>query len=192
MREDYAIVLDYLPNGYASSFKKEPVVQALGEKYFSLLELVARPGISINLGDKIYIGAEKREQVQFIKGKLEYRTLTATARNELKDILDVIVAEREAEFVNFFNKAGSVTVRQHTLELIPNIGKKHMWDIINEREKKPFESYKDIADRVKLMPDPKRVIVERIIEELQGYEKHYLFIKSLPKNAVTKRGGRYR
>ena len=181
MREDAAIVLDYLPNGYASSFKKEPIVQALGPKYLSLLELVARPDVKININESIYIGPDKRERVKFIKGRLEYQKLTATARNELKINLERIVDEKEEFFVNFFNKAGSITVRQHSLELIPNIGKKHMKGILEEREKKPFENFKDITDRIKLMPDPKRVIIERIIEEMHGVEKYYLFVRPISK-----------
>jgi putative nucleotide binding protein len=52
-----------------------------------------------------------------------------------------------------------------------------MWDIINQREKKPFENFKDISTRINLMPDPIRVITERIIEELQGKSKYHLFIR---------------
>lgn len=183
MREDYAIVLDYLPQGYAGSFKKEPTVQAIGEQYFALLELVPRPEAKISLNDRLYIGPDKRDAVQYIKGRLEFARLTATARNELKAFIDRIVTEREPDFINFFNKAGAITLRQHSLELLPNIGKKHMTAILDEREKKPFESYADLTGRIKLMPDPKRVIAERIMEELQATSKYFLFVKSTPRGA---------
>ena len=62
MREEYAIVLDFLTTGYASSFKKEPIAQALGIEHFSLLELVARPDVKILLREKVYIGQDKREK----------------------------------------------------------------------------------------------------------------------------------
>jgi len=177
MREDSAIVLDFLPNGYVSSFRKEPVVQALGPKYLALLELVARDEASISIGEEVYIGPEKRDKIKFIKGRLDYQKLTATARSELKANLEKIVADKEEFFVNFFNKAGPITVRQHSLELLPGIGKKHMKEILKEREVKPFESFKDIVDRINLMPDPKRLIVDRIIQEMMGGEKHYLFVR---------------
>jgi len=182
MREDTAIVLDFLPNGYVSSFKKEPVIQALGPKYLSLLELVARDEVTVAIGEEVYIGPEKREKVKFIRGRLDYQKLTATARNELKSNLEKIVSEKEDFFVNFFNKAGPITVRQHSLELLPGIGKKHMKEILSEREKKPFESFKEIVERIHLMPDPKRLIVDRIIEEMNGAEKHYLFVRPAVKN----------
>jgi len=176
-REDYAIVLDYLQKGYADSFRKESIAQALGETYFSLLELIPRPGSALLLRERIYIGADKRDKVQFIKGRLPFDKLTVTAKNELNFIIDALVKKNEPKYIEFFNKAGPISVRQHSLELLPNIGKKHMWDIINEREKKPFESFKDIAGRINLMPDPARVVTERIMEELKGESKYYLFIR---------------
>lgn len=176
-REEYAIILDYLPGGYAGSYKQEPVAQALGESFFSLLELVPRENTTLVSRERVYIGADKREKIQFIKGRLTYDRLTITGRSEISSVVEDLVRKNEAKYVNFFNKAGPVTVRQHTLELLPNIGKKHMWDLINEREKKPFESFKNICDRVNLMPDPARVITERIIEELEGRSKYYLFTR---------------
>lgn len=193
MRENHAIILDYLPQGYASSFKKEPIAQALGEEFFSLLELIMRSEEKISLRDRIYIGPDKREKVQYIKGRVPYEKLTVTARNELKNILEEMVTKDEKKYVGFFNTTGPLSVRRHSLELLPNIGKKHMWDIIAEREKKPFESFKDLANRIKLMPDPHRVVVERILEELKGDTKYFLFVKSHPRpEGLQSRGGRDR
>lgn len=177
LKEDWAIVLDYLPAGYADSFKKEPIVQALGESYFTLLELIPRPDAQMRSHERIYIGIDKRDKIQFIKGRLLYERLTTSAKNELQSVVEEMVKASEAKYVTFFNKAGAITVRQHSLELLPSIGKKHMWDLINEREKKPFESFQDIRDRIKLMPDPVRVITERIMEELEGKAKYFIFIR---------------
>jgi putative nucleotide binding protein len=177
VKEEYVIALDYLPNGYASSFKKEPVVQAVGELYFSLLELVAKPGAKIAVRERVYVGPEKREKVQFIKGRLEFSRLTACARNELRQIVEEMVQKREPEFVNFFNNAQPITPRMHTLELIPGIGKKYMWDILNSREKKPYESFEDLQSRVSI-PNPAKLIVKRVIEELSSDTKYRLFTRS--------------
>ncbi len=177
MKEEYAIVLDFLPYGYAASFKKEPVVQAIGENTFALLELIAKPSVSISLREKVYIGPEFREKIKYVKRRLNYNGLTATAKNELPEVVKELVQQNEEKFVEFFNKAGPVTVRLHSLELLPNIGKKHMWAIIEEREKKPFESFKDIVERIPLMPDPVKIITQRILEELQGNTKYRLFVR---------------
>jgi len=62
------------------------------------------------------------------------------------------------------------------LEILPGIGKKHMWDIINVRKEKPFESFEDIKNRIKLIPDPKHAIIKRILEELENKDKYHLFV----------------
>ena len=84
MKEDYAIVLDFLPTGYPDSYKREPIAQVLGEKEFSLLEVVPREDIKLEIGDKVYIGADKREKIRFIKGRMEYNRLTTTGKRELE------------------------------------------------------------------------------------------------------------
>ena len=64
----------------------------------------------------------------------------------------------------------------HQIELLPGLGKKHMWEIIEERKVEPFKDFEDIKKRVKLMPDPKKIIISRIISEITGDEKHHLFV----------------
>ena len=66
-------------------------------------------------------------------------------------------------------------MRRHQIELLPGIGKKHMNEILEEREKAPFTSFKDIKERVKLIPDPEKAVIKRILQELQGEEKYSLF-----------------
>jgi putative nucleotide binding protein len=60
--------------------------------------------------------------------------------------------------------------------LLPGLGKKHMWEIVEQRKDKDFESFADIKKRVKLMPDPKKAIIKRILDELNGKEKHRIFV----------------
>lgn len=177
MKENYAIVLEYLPQGYADSFRKEPVIQAVGEEFFSLLELIPKPDQSVTLRERVYVGMDKREKIQSVHGRLAYDSLTNTAKNELEAVVRGIVEKNEAKYLNFFNKAGPISIRMHSLELLPNIGKKHAGDILKEREKKQFESFKEMAGRINLLPDPARVIAERIIEELRGNSKYYLFVR---------------
>ncbi len=176
-KEDYAIVLDFLPTGYPSAYSNEPIAQAVGTKYFTLLELVARPGVNLLLQQKVYIGPDERKEIMRIKGRLNYSKLTHTAQQELETAIEKIIKEDEQRFISFFNKAGSITIRMHSLELLPGIGKKHMEDILSEREKKPFESFEDLTNRVKLIPDPIRLLKERIIKEIKGEAKYYIFAR---------------
>jgi putative nucleotide binding protein len=179
-KEEYAIVLDFLQYGYADdtrpSHQKTPIVQALGKTNFTLLELVSKRGVVLQPHDDIYIGDGKRDQIHHIKGRLQFSRLTATARSELPPLIDELVLKSEKQFLEFFNKAQPLTTRMHQLELLPGLGKKHMWEIIKARKEKPFESFEDIRARVKLMPDPKTVVAKRILAELEGKEKHKIFV----------------
>jgi putative nucleotide binding protein len=85
--------------------------------------------------------------------------------------------KNEQRFVLFFNKAGPINTRRHQLELLPGVGKKHMLEILDKREEKQFDNFADIKARVSLLPDPEKIIQKRIMLELEGNEKYYLFVK---------------
>lgn len=180
-REEYAIILDFLPNGYPfdtrPSFKKTPIAQAIGKKYFSLLELVPKRDVFLQLHEEVYIGEGKRDKIHHIIGKIPSDKLTATAKEELKHVIEEAVTKNEKQFLDFFNNAQSLTTRMHQIELLPGLGKKHMWEILDERKEKPFESFEDLKKRVKLMPDPKTAVIKRILKELTGNEKHCIFVR---------------
>ena len=175
MKEENVTILDYLSRGYSSSYTGEPIAQSVGMAFFTLLELVPREKVSLKLGQEVYIGAGEREEIKFIKGRMSYDALTHTARAELPRAVEDIIKKKEDMVVSFFNKAGSISIRKHSLELLPSIGKEHAKHIIETREQKPFESFEDISKRVRLMPNPVRVVQERVIEELKGDAKYYLF-----------------
>jgi putative nucleotide binding protein len=178
-KEETAIVLDFLTNGYPfdnrPSHIKTPVVQAIGKKRFTLLELCPKKGIFLQPSEEVYIGEGKRDKIHHILGRLQYDKMTNTALSTLELTLKELVKAREADFVEFFNKAQPITIRMHQLELLPGLGKKHMTAIIEERDKEPFKSFDDLKSRVKLIPDPEKIVTRRILLEMEGKEKHRIF-----------------
>jgi putative nucleotide binding protein len=179
VKDEYIIVLDFLPSGKPSDRRAEPLVQGLGEKFFNLLEVVVKENLQVKPKEKLYIGEGKREEVKYIKGRANYNELTTYAKDMLEETINEIVAKEEKRFADFFNKAGPLTTRFHSLELLQGIGKKHLWAIIEERKKKPFESFKELQERVEMISDPKKMIVRRIIDELEGKDRHRLFVGSM-------------
>jgi len=179
-KEESAVVLDFLPHGYPfdprPSHRKSSIVQAIGKNHFTLLELVPKKDVFLQPLAEVYIGEGKRDQIHHIVGKLPVDKLTATAKTELEFVVKDLVHKSEQRFVDFLNKAQPLTTRMHQLELLPGVGKKHMWEIIEVREKQPFKSFADIKARVKLMPDPEKAIIKRILAELEGTEKHRVFV----------------
>lgn len=178
-KEELAIILDFLPNGHPMDtrpmFKKTPIAQALGKKHFILLELIPKKGINLQPNEEVYIGEGKRDKIHHILGKILINKLTETAKIELNFTIETLVAKDEKKFVEFFNQAGPISTRRHQLELLPGVGQKHMWEILEARKEKPFTSFDDVKNRVKLIPDPKKLIVKRIIEEINESDKFKLF-----------------
>lgn len=175
-KEEYAIVLDYLPNGYPLERKMMPIAQAIGELNLTLLELVPRRGVSLETGERVYIGEGKRDKIYYILGRLDKEKLSEAAKRQLQEIVARVVKEREARFVDFFNKSDAINKRIHQIELIPGFGKKHMQEILKHRKEKDFASFADMKSRIVNLPDPEKAIEKRIMEELTGEERYKLFV----------------
>lgn len=179
--EDYGLVLDFMPSGRTDERKpahlREPLIQLLGKNFFTLLEAVPNPEVKLKPHDEVYIGKGDRKDIERVKRRIEYNELTAASKAELPVIIEKLIREDPGKFVKFFNEAGPVTSRYHQLELIPGIGKKLMWAIIEAREKKPFEDFNDLTNRVKSMPQPEKVIAKRIEKELKGEDKYRIFVR---------------
>ena len=180
MKEETAIVLDFLPNGYSYDerpmYMKNPVAQAIGKERFILLELVPKKGIHLVPFEEVYIGEGKRDKIHHIMGKINVDKLSATAKSELEFVIKDIIKKDEKKFIEFFNRAQPLSTRMHQLELLPGLGKKHMWQILEVRDEKPFENFTDLKNRVKLLPDPEKAVQKRISQELEGNEKHRIFV----------------
>jgi putative nucleotide binding protein len=182
--EENAYVLDFLAHGKPGTrptgragYRAGALIQCVGDEFFTILEALVREELVIKPGDKVYVGKDSRSEVTYIIGRIGFEELTASAKSELPSVISKIVETREKWFVNFFNTARAITPRMHALELVPGIGKKYMWQVINERERKPFESFADLQKRTEL-PNPVKLITKRVMEELEGDSKYRLFTRA--------------
>lgn len=175
-KEEYAVILDYLPNGYPLERKMMPIAQAIGKKGLTLLELVPRRGVTLEPAEEAYIGEGKRDKIYYILGRLQREKLTEAAKAQLEEFIKKLVQEKEAEFVDFFNKSEAMNKRVHQIELLPSFGKKHMQEIIKQRQEKEFQSFEEMKKRIQNLPDPEKAIEKRIIIELTTMERTNLFV----------------
>jgi putative nucleotide binding protein len=177
IKEEYALVLDFLPYGYTLEGKTMPIAQVIGENNLILLEVFPSKGISLQIDDRIYIGDGKRDKVHFIRGRLLREKLTETAKKILVEFIKSVIERREKDFVSFFNTAEPINTRVHQLELLPGFGKKHKEEILKARENEEFKNFDDIKKRIPSLPDPKKAVEKRIFEELTEIQRHNLFVK---------------
>ncbi|AJW70195.1 DUF655 domain-containing protein [Nitrosopumilus adriaticus] len=176
--EEHAYVLDFNSRGKSSTVRGREgiIVTAIGEDRLTLLEILGIPNSTFEIGEKIYIGKDGRTKVLSVLGKMEYDKISSSAQSELPTVVENIVTNNESKFVEYLNKAQPLTPRIHALELIPGIGKTYMKTMLEEREKKKFESYADLQERVGFK-EPVKHISERIMDEITGESRMNLFVK---------------
>jgi putative nucleotide binding protein len=172
-----AVVLDYLPHGRADDdrpqYQKPPLAYAIAEDDFRLYEVTFEDDADVGIGDRIVVApAEERVDIDRLR-TVEYGDISSGAQSELEYVVEDVVEENERRFVDFYNDAQPITLRLHQLNLLPGIGKKLRNTILDERKRKPFESFEDLEDRVAGLHDPKEVLVERVIEELREDDLKY-------------------
>jgi putative nucleotide binding protein len=180
--EEYAYILDFLPHGRPgisrTSHSASGVIQMLGESYFTILEATPKRNVNYNIRDRIFVGKGDRALVNHILGRIRHDELTSSAKVELPQVIEIIVADNEWRFINFINNSHPLTPRMHSLELIPGIGKRIMFQILDLRERKLFESFEDLKNRVNLT-DPIKLISRRIHSELSEEQKYYIFTRPI-------------
>lgn len=178
--ENYAYILDYLPNGRQTprGFQREPVALAVGVDELKLFEVIPKPSARLAPGERIAlvpVGGTP-SPIDHVRRRIGYDELTTSARTELTSALEQIVRGDAPRYLRFFNEAPSVSRRFHLLELLPGIGKKTMQAILEERRRAPFKSFEEIETRLHLK-GPERLIVGRIEQELSGVDdKYHLFV----------------
>ena len=176
--EEYAYVLDFNPRGKSTTVRGREgiIVTAIGEDRLTLLEILGVPNSTFEIGERIYIGKEGRTKVLSVLGKMEYDRISSSSQSELNAVVENIVTINESKFVEYLNNAQPLTPRIHALELITGIGKTYMKMMLEEREKKKFESYQDLQERVGFK-DPIKHISERIMDEITGESRMNLFVQ---------------
>ncbi|WNY28800.1 hypothetical protein MmiEs2_10080 [Methanimicrococcus stummii] len=178
-REEWVWVLDYLPYGRETDnrpvYQKKPLIHALGDNKLILMELIPIEGKIPPLHIKTHIGGKDEEYVERVKSRIPYDDLSHGAKLELPLVLEDYVVANEDRFVQFFSEAKPLSMRQNSLELLPGVGKKLMLDVLEESKKGPFEGFADLKARVPALHNPEKLIVQRVIEEMKGGQKYYVF-----------------
>jgi putative nucleotide binding protein len=170
--ERVAVVLDIFPNGRSDGrHGSRPMAYALDKRDFSLYEIVFDETPEVGIDDEIVVEPAS-ERVRGVYNT-DYEDISSSAQTELEYIVEELVEDEEDRFVAFYNDAQPITLRLHQLNLLPGIGKKLRNTVLDERKRKPFESFEDLEERVSGLHDPVEVIVDRILEEMREDDLKY-------------------
>ncbi|MEM1685489.1 MAG: DUF655 domain-containing protein [Acidilobaceae archaeon] len=106
---------------------------------------------------------------------LKYEDLTDIAKNNLLEAIKTIISSEEKVYVEFFNIADAINIRLHVLELFKGVGKRTLSNFLDRRKQKSFESFEEVKKVLKI--DPVEAIATKIVEEIKGEAKYYVFIE---------------
>lgn len=178
MHETYAYVLDVRTRSRSTLFRgrEGTIIIALGDRRFTLLELLGTAGERFEVGERLDISRDGRDRVTAVLGKLEYSRISAAAIEELRRVVAGVVESGEARFVEYVNRAGLVTAQVHALSMLPGVGRAAMKAILEQRAAREFTSYQDVESRTGWR-DPAESICRRIQDELEGRTGTCLFVR---------------
>jgi putative nucleotide binding protein len=173
-------VLDLLAHGRTEDdrpqYRKQPLVYAVDVDTFAVYECIVEDTGDVSIGDQIDL---KTAEIIESRNRIDYDDLPSGAASELEYAVEDLVASEEQRFVDFYNEAQPITLRLHQLDLLPGIGEKLRNNVIDERERGPFESFADLESRVSGLHNPDEIIVERIMDELREEDlKYRTFVRS--------------
>ena len=177
------VILDVLPHGHPEEDKptwsRTPIAQVITFPDFVLYEVKINKDSDLQVQEKAtYEEFVRQNKLIDVVKKIDYNDLTTTSKALLLPVLESEIVNYEKEFIDFFNNSTSITPRMHALKLLPGIGQKHMWEILEERQRKKFENFKDLSERTSIA-NPIKLIAQRIVKELQREGiKYYLFSKT--------------
>ncbi|MHA2054170.1 MAG: DUF655 domain-containing protein [Candidatus Hodarchaeales archaeon] len=169
-------ILDFYPQGKSLSRKYSedfnPLAVVMTADRFQFFDVIFKRGVNVSVGDSMTIPSA-RITVFKIK-RISYNQLSDSAVASLPKIVQEIVTSSEARFIRFLNHARPLTSQMHQLQLIPGIGNKRLWQILEARKKNLFQTFEDFKDRTGIS-DPILVFTNRIINEIKEEEKYLLF-----------------
>ena len=171
-------VIDFYPQGKSLSHRRSedynPLIVVITAEKFQFYDVVLTMGSKFLIGDDLLLSPRNRNILRI--NQIHYDQLSSSALSNLPTTIKKIVMTYESRFINFLNQANPLTSQMHQLQLLPGIGQKRLWAILEARKTNSFSSFSDFSTRTNIS-DPMSIFTNRILLELENSPKYYLFIK---------------
>ncbi|MHA2237732.1 MAG: DUF655 domain-containing protein [Candidatus Hodarchaeales archaeon] len=172
-------VLDFYPQGKSLSRHNwdayDPLAVVISSDSFDFFDVSLSKGKTVQIGQLVDLSKSKGIVKKIIK--IGYNELSDSVIDILPNIIREIVVSHESRFIRFLNESRPLTTQMHQLQLLPGIGNKRLWQILEARKKKPFANFEDFMERTGIS-DPQSLFINRIIQEIEGSEKYTERIRS--------------
>ena len=136
MEETWARVIDHDVT--------DNVIVAISEEKMLLCRLEPKPGVDPLLTtSRVYIGtdASKRVNIGRVLGMTNLGRVANHVKADLPLVIQIFIEENEKHFIDtFFNRAGNMSLKQHSFELLPGVGNKKALQMVDARGSSGFET----------------------------------------------------
>ena len=136
MEETWARVIDH--------DLTDNVVVAISEGKMLLCRLEPKQGSEPLLTTtRVYIGtdAAKRVNVERVLGMTNLGRVANHVKADLPLVIQIFIEENEKNFIDtFFNRAGNMSLKQHSSELLPGVGNKKAMQMVEAHGSSGFET----------------------------------------------------
>ncbi|MFX0122332.1 MAG: DUF655 domain-containing protein [Candidatus Hodarchaeota archaeon] len=173
-----SFVIDFYPQGKSLSHRRSedynPLAVVVTAEKFQFYDVILSTGSNFSVGEDLLLTPRNRNILRLIQ--IPYNRLSSSALNNLPIVIKKIVITFESRYVDFLNQAHPLTSQMHQLQLLPGIGQKRLWSILEARKANIFSSYADFSKRTNIS-DPMSIFTNRILLELENSPKYCLFTK---------------
>ena len=145
------------------------IATAMAEKSLAFCRLKLKGSEAMTLNQRIYIGkdASKRTDVAAIIGMAHLDKMSNMARQDLPNLVQLFINEHAQYFVDeFYNKAGPMSLKQHSYELLPDVGPVKARNMVKARDQVGvFASMDELNALAKVKGA--ELLAQRFVEELE-------------------------
>lgn len=145
------------------------IATAMAEKSLAFCRLKLKGNEVKTLNHRLYIGkdASKRTEVAAILGMAHLDKMSNMARQDMPNLIQLFIEEHGQYFVDeFYNKAGPMSLKQHSYELLPDVGPVKARNMVKARDQVGvFASMDELNALAKIKGA--ELLAQRFVEEIE-------------------------
>ncbi len=135
-------------------------IEALTSPSLYLVKARLNDGTLSN-GDKIELPSEKIGHLSEIR----YKDITTTTQSELVEAIMEDIVSNPDKHLSFFNRANNISLKVHSFQLLPTIGKSKAQQMVQARGMIGWENFNDIDDKCSI--ESVKLLAERYVIEME-------------------------
>lgn len=149
---------------------KDNIATIMAEKTLVFVRAKIKDSVNMMMANqRINIGTDKaaRPEVVHFIGMAHLNRMSNMARNDLPLVVQLFIEDHAQHFVDaFYNRAGPMSLKQHSFELLPDVGSKKAKTMVKAREQLGvFASIDELNAQCRI--DGVELLSRRFVEELE-------------------------